>query len=163
MGTLLLILAIFAGLVGIIGSIVPALPGPPISWVGILLMYLRHNMGLGSDKMTTTLLFVMLALTIVVTVLDYVVPAYFTRKTGGSKAAAWGSIAGLFVGMFFFPPWGVIIGAFAGAFIAEIIIENKESKEALRAAWGAFLGFIFGTGLKLTCSAVMLYYIIVSI
>ena len=74
MNTFMIILAVILGVVGIIGSIVPGIPGPPLSWIGILLMYF-----FGGDPMSLTLLFVLLAVTIVVTVLDYVVPAWFTR------------------------------------------------------------------------------------
>lgn len=154
------IVAIILGLVGIIGSVAPGLPGPPISWVGLLLIYLWGGGTKGGEPMSLTILLVMLAVTVIVTVLDYVVPAWFTKRTGGSKYGSWGSLIGLFVGMFFFAPWGMILGTMIGAFAAELLFSGKGTGESLKAAWGAFLGFLSGTGIKLAATGVMFYYII---
>lgn len=157
------ILAVLAGVIGIIGSVLPALPGPPLSWVGMLLLYFWGGTDSAGEPMSLTILLVMLAVTVVVTVLDYVVPAYFTKKTGGSKYAERGTILGLIIGMIFFPPWGMIVGSFLGAYLAEIWYAKKASGDALKAAFGSFLGFLAGTGMKLVACAVMMYYIIVYI
>ena len=160
MDTFIAILAIILGLVGIVGSVVPGLPGPPISWIGMLILYIWGGGARDGEPMGLTLLLIMLAVTIIVTVLDYIVPAYFTRKTGGSKYGSWGSIIGLFVGMFFFPPWGMILGTMAGAFVAELFFSGKSTEDSLHSALGAFLGFLSGTGIKLAATGVMLFYII---
>lgn len=162
MNTFLAILAILLGLIGIIGSIVPGLPGPPLSWVGILILYLwgKGTNGAG-DPMSTQLMLILLAVMIVVSVLDYLVPGFFTKTTGGSKAGEKGALIGLFAGMFFLPPWGILIGSMAGAFIAERMVARKKTADAVGSAFGAFFGFLFGTGLKLAASGVMLYYIFV--
>ena len=157
MNVVMIILAVILGVVGIIGSIVPGIPGPPLSWVGLLLIYF-----FGGDPMSLTLLFVMLGVTILVTVLDFVVPAWFTKVTGGSKYAGRGAIAGLIIGMIV-PPVGVIIGSLAGAFLAELIYGQKDAPDSLKSAFGAFLGFLFGTGVKLVAAGLMMYYIIVYI
>ena len=141
MNTVMIVLAVILGVVGIIGSIVPGLPGPPLSWVGILLMYFFGGTNGDGEPLSTTLLFVLLGVTILVTVLDYVVPAWFTKLTGGSKYASWGAIIGLFAGLVFPLPFGMVATSLLGA----------------------FLGFLSGTGIKLIASAVMLYYIIVFI
>ena len=161
METFIAILAIILGIVGIIGSIAPGLPGPPLSWVGMLILY---SWGAGANgaghPMSTTFLLVWLGIVIVVSILDNVVPAYFTKLTGGSKFGGWGAIAGLFVGLIY-PPIGMIMGSLLGAFLAELFLANKPAISSLKSAFGAFLGFMFGTGLKLICAAVMLFYIIV--
>lgn len=153
------IFAIVLGLVGIVGCIVPVIPGPPVSYVGMLILYIW-----GPDKIleniTWNVMAWMLGVTIVVTILDYVVPIYFTKLTGGSKAASRGAMVGLIIGVVFFPPIGMIIGAFLGALIAEMLIEGKELKKSLKSAMGSFLGFLAGTGLKLMACGVMMYYII---
>ncbi|MCQ2131532.1 MAG: DUF456 domain-containing protein [Bacteroidales bacterium] len=146
--------AVIAGIIGIIGSIVPGLPGPPVGWVGLLLVYLT-----GSSEMTTTALFVWLAITLAVTIMDYVVPALLTRATGGSKTAGRGALVGLILGLIY-PPIGIFIGTMGGAFLAELLIENKGAWQSFKSSIGAFMGFIFGTGMKLACSGVMMYYII---
>jgi len=161
METFVAILAIIFGIVGIIGSIAPGLPGPPLSWVGMLILYIwgAGTNGAG-DPMSTTFLLVWLGIVIVVSILDYIVPAYFTKLTGGSKYGSWGAIIGLFVGLIY-PPLGMIMGSLVGAFVAELFFAQQDTTTSLKAAFGAFLGFLFGTGIKLISSAVMLFYIIV--
>lgn len=157
MSTVIAILAVLAGIIGIAGSILPGLPGPPVSWVGLMLLYFWGN---GTDKagdpMSLTFLLVWLAITIVVCIIDYVVPAYFTRVTGGSKVAGRGAIIGLIAGMFI-PPVGIILGTLAGAFLAEFLVSRKSGWQSTKSAVGALLGFIFGTGIKLIASGLMLY------
>lgn len=161
MDTFIAVLAIVLGIVGIIGSIAPALPGPPLSWVGLAILYIwGSGTNSSGEPMSTTLLLVWLAIVIVVSVLDYLVPAYFTKLTGGSKYGSWGAIAGLFVGLIV-PPVGMILGSLLGAFLAELLFAGKDTADSLRSAFGAFTGFLFGTGLKLICSAVMLFYIVI--
>lgn len=156
--TLLEFFALLAGVIGIIGSIVPGLPGPPVSWVGLLLVYVGENSG--GHPVTTTALFVWLVVMILVTVLDYVVPAQFAKVTGGSKAASWGAVIGLFVGMVV-PPVGMILGSLLGAFFAEMLSADKSALESAKASLGVFFGFIAGTGMKLIVSGMLMYYIVV--
>lgn len=163
MSIVIIILAVLAGIIGIAGSILPGLPGPPISWAGLLILHLwGHGTDAAGNPMTTKFLLIWLAITIVVCVVDYVVPAYFTRITGGSKAAGRGAIIGLIVGMFV-PPVGIILGTLGGAFLAEFLVARKNGWESSKSAIGALLGFFFGTGIKLIASGLMMYHIIVFI
>ena len=161
MSTLIIVLAVLAGIIGIIGSIVPGLPGPPVSWVGLLLLFIW---GSGTDAsgnpMTLTFLLIWLAIMLIVTVVDYVVPAYFTKLTGGTKAAGRGAIAGLIVGLLV-PPVGIIVGTLLGAFLSEMAFAKKNGWQSAKSALGALLGFLCGTGIKLVASGLMMYYIIV--
>ena len=161
METFIAILAIVLGIVGIVGSVVPALPGPPLSWVGMLLLYIWGGGTNGAgEPLSTTLLLVWLAIVIAVSILDYVVPAYFTRLTGGSRWGSLGAIGGLFIGLIY-PPLGMILGSLLGAFLAELLLDGKSGPDSVKSAFGAFLGFIFGTGAKLICAGVMLFYIVI--
>ena len=161
METFIAVVAILLGIVGIIGSIVPALPGPPVSWVGLLVLFIwGGGANAAGEPMSTTFLLVWLGIVVVVSILDYIVPAYFTKLTGGSKYGGWGAIAGLFLGLIY-PPVGMILGSLIGAFVAELLFAGKDTATSLKSALGAFLGFVFGTGLKLTVSAVMLFYLVV--
>ena len=157
MGIIIDILAIIASLAGLAGCFIPAIPGPPLSYISVLLLYLFND---PNNEITSRFLIIWIAVVAVVTVLDYVLQPYLTKITGGSKLAVRCSIAGLVAGMIFFPPVGIIIGPFIGAFIAEFFINKKPLKNSLAAAGGAFLGFILGTGLKLAVSGTLLYYTI---
>ncbi|HKK40234.1 MAG TPA: DUF456 domain-containing protein [Cryomorphaceae bacterium] len=153
-------LAILSGLfliIGLLGAILPVLPGPILSWVGILILHFTDY-----AEYTTTFLVVSALIVIAITVLDYFIPIWGTKKFGGTKAGVTGSTVGLIVGLFF-PPLGLIIGPFAGALIGEILANRKEFKKALKSATGSFLGFLVGTGLKLIYCGVMIYYFFVAV
>lgn len=157
--TVLIILAIIIGIIGIIGSIVPGLPGPPLSWIGLLLAYFGRQLADSDNPITLTCLLVWLAITIVVTVLDYVIPAKFTKLAGGSKAGSWGALIGMLAGIIL-TPIGMIAGSIVGALIGELCVQKKSFGPALKSALGAFAGLMAGTGLKLITSGLMIYYII---
>lgn len=142
----------------------PALPGPPIAWVGLLMMYFRGGTNAAGETMTLTILFVMLGVTVLVTVLDYLFPIWGTRLSGGSKYAGWGATIGMLLGVFI-PgmPFGMIGGALLGAFVAEYFFARNSGSTSIKSALYALLGFLCGTGFKLASCAVMLYYIIVFI
>ncbi len=149
---LLLSLSIVLIIVGIIGCVLPVIPGPPLSFVGILLIHFTRF----SDYETVTLV-ILGTIAIVVQVLDYIVPVWGTKKFGGTKYGSWGSIIGLIIGLFFLPaigPFGIITilsGPFFGAWIGETI-GGQENKKALKAAFGSFVGFLAGTFMKLATS-----------
>lgn len=155
------ILAILAGIIGIAGSILPALPGTPISWVGMLLLYIwgtgTNAMG---ESMSLRTLIVWGVVVIIVSLIDYVVPMYFTKVTGGSRYAERGAMVGLIAGIFL-TPIGMILGSFLGAFLFELYYSRKGAGQALKAAFGSFLGFITGTGLKTIVACIIMWKIIV--
>ncbi|MBQ8061052.1 MAG: DUF456 domain-containing protein [Bacteroidales bacterium] len=160
MSTIIIILAVVAGIIGIAGSVLPGLPGPPVSWLGLMILYFWGSGTNGAgETMSTSFLLIWLAVTVIVCVIDYVVPAYFTRITGGSKAAGKGAIIGLIVGMLV-PPVGIILGTLLGAFLAEFLVSRKSGWQSTKSAVGALLGFLFGTGIKLIASGLMMYHII---
>lgn len=144
-------------LVGFLGSVLPIIPGPPISWAGLLLLKWTDFV---DDHGTAyeNALWILLFFVILVTILDYVVPIMGTKKYGGSKRGVWGATIGVVVGLFF-GPLGIIIGPFLGAYIGEITT-GKKDRDALRAAWGSFMGFLLGVGLKLmVCGTILFFFI----
>jgi uncharacterized protein len=153
MDTLWLVLGIIIMVVGIMGCILPLLPGPPLCYVALLLQQLRSD-----PPFAAKFLWIWAGITVAVTVLDYVIPLYGTKRFGGSKYGIWGCTLGLIAG-FWLGPLGIIIGPFVGAFIGEMIANNN-SERALKAAWGSFAGFLFGTLLKLIACVVMAWYLI---
>ena len=155
------ILAILAGLTGIAGSILPGLPGPPVSWVGMLILYIwGSGTNPAGNELSFRALVVWGVVMVVVSIIDYFVPMYFTKVTGGSRYAERGALAGLVIGIFL-TPVGMIMGSFLGAFLAELYYNRQGAAQALKAAFGSFLGFITGTGLKTIVSVIMMWKIIV--
>jgi uncharacterized protein YqgC (DUF456 family) len=143
-------------LAGIIGCLLPFIPGPPLSFLGLLLLQLRET-----APFTTQFLIVWAVIVIVITALDYLVPIYGTKRFGGTKYGLWGCTIGLIAG-FWFGPIGIIAGPFLGALAGEWL-GNRNSDQAFKAAIGSFVGFLVGTVLKLIASGVMTYYFIVSL
>lgn len=152
MDVFLAILAIVFGIVGLLGSVAPVLPGPPVSWVGLLVLSFTDYY----DRPLSFLL-VWLGIVVLVTLADNFLPVLMTKKFGGSRPATIGTIIGMIAGMFF-GPWGMIIGPFIGAFFGELIGNRSEGHIALRVATGAFAAFICGVGIKLISAGMILYY-----
>ncbi len=161
MDLLISILAVVAGIIGIAGSILPGLPGTPVSWVGLLILYIWGNgTNAAGDPMSLKTLIIWGVVVAIVSVVDYVVPMYFTKVTSGSKYAERGAMAGLILGIIF-TPVGMILGSFLGAFLAELYYTRQGAVQALKAAIGSFLGFITGTGLKTIVACLIMWKIIV--
>ncbi|MDA9089798.1 DUF456 domain-containing protein [Maribacter arcticus] len=152
MDIFLLLLGFILMLVGIIGSFLPILPGPPISWVGLLLLHSTSVIDL-----TWTFLGITLAIALLVFALDYVIPAIGTKKFGGTKAGVIGTTVGLVVALFFpiLGPFGIIIWPFIGALVGELL-NKADKKTATKAAFGSFLGFLTGTFMKFLVAIVYL-------
>jgi uncharacterized protein YqgC (DUF456 family) len=148
MDIFLLVLAFLCLLIGIIGCIVPGLPGTPIAYAGLWIAQATDRV-----DFSWQMLLVWGIVTIVISVLDYVVPAWGTKHYGGSKWGVWGSTIGVFVGLFF-GAIGVIVGPLVGAILGELIA-GKQLQEAIKAGWGSFIGILFGTILKLIACGLM--------
>ena len=151
MDIFLIIIAGLLLLTGFLGSILPVLPGIPLSYLGIILLHLTSAIQFSSG-----FLIILGIVVVVVQLLDFIIPVWGTKKTGGSKAGVRGSIIGLFAG-FFMGPWGIIAGPFIGALIGELLV-GKTSQKAIKAAFGAFLGLLTGTILKLILAGIMMFY-----
>lgn len=147
----LVIIGIILMVLGIIGCLVPVLPGPPLSFLGLLLLHFTRF-----GHFTTWTLVIFAGIAVVVSLLDYLVPIWGTKKFGGSKYGTRGAAVGLIVGLFL-GPVGIIIGPFIGAFIGEMIFKD-DFNYALKAGFGSLVGFLTGVGLKLAASFVMTFY-----
>lgn len=143
MDILLLILGFLCVVVGIFGSFLPVLPGPGISWIGLALLYFTDTV-----PANYWILGIALLITILISVLDYVIPAKGTKRFGGSSYGIWGTNIGLIVGILAPIPFGFIIGPFVGAFIGELIYNSKDHHRALKAATGSFIGFLASSFMK---------------
>ncbi len=143
-------------LLGLIGCVLPVLPGPPLSFLALIMLQITRW-----GDFSTTFLIIMALLAIVVTALDYIVPAWGTKKFGGSKRGTWGATIGLVIGMFCGPAC-IIFFPFVGAFIGEYT-GTQQTDQALQAAVGSFIGILTGIILKLIISGLITYYFIIEL
>lgn len=146
----LLIIASLLMIIGMMGSFLPVLPGVPLSWMGLLLLHL-------TDPVAMNYLFlgITLVVTLLMIVLQYAIPALGSRYFGGSKKGMVGATIGLIVGIFIPIPFGIIIGAFGGAFIGEVL-NKSESRTAIRAAFGSFIGLLASTFMEFLVTTIFL-------
>ena len=151
----LVILACFLAVLGLLGCVIPGLMGPPFSFLALILLSMAKRW----EPFSPTLLIVLAVLTVIVTGLDYLFPALGAKKYGSSRNGLWGAIAGMILGLLFFPPFGMILGAFIGAVLGEVL-SGKPSQEALKAGWGVFLGIFLAMLLKLVVSGIMTFYFV---
>jgi len=152
-----LILAFSLFLLGLLGGVIPGLPGPPISYLAVLVIHFFTG-----TQFSTRFLWAWALIVVIVFVLDYSLQAWGVKKFGGGRKATIGTFVGLFLGLLF-PPVGLLIGPFVGAFVGALAEEKGDNTRAFKIAIGSFIGFITGTVLKLSVSTFLLYYSIVYI
>ena len=176
MDLLLIILGAICLLLGLIGCVAPVLPGVPLSYLGLLLLH-------WTDRVQFSWQFLVIwgVIVVVIQVLDYIIPAWGTKRFGGSKYGVWGSTIGLLVGLFM-GPWGIVIGPFLGAVLGELLYFNRHPQvtangeeqslntnqqdnnpnlnRAIRAGFGSFIGLLTGTVLKCICCGMMIAYFV---
>lgn len=150
------ILFLIALLVGVFGSILPILPGAPLSFAALLVAKI-----FGFSELSWWVIALFGVLTIVGIILDYLIPVVTTKRMGGSKYGIIGLIIGFIVGVVF-SPFGfvsIILAPFFGALIGELIYDQQNPKRALKSAAGSIIGYALtsGYGLILTLSMFAVY------
>lgn len=148
----ILVICYILMLIGLIGCILPMLPGTPLIFIGI---YIYAWLG-GFTLISKNLILIFLAMTTISVLIEYTSSSIGAKRLGASKLGFLGALVGTVVGVFFIP-WGLILGPLLGALIGELIT-GKKIKEALRAGGGAALGFFGGTLLKIVISFVMIAF-----
>jgi uncharacterized protein YqgC (DUF456 family) len=153
---ILIILGVLVAVVGIVGCIIPAVPGPPLNFISLLILELAIE-----DAFSTEFYIIWGAITIMVTVLDYILPLFGAKVYKASGYGIWGSIIGMIVGTIFFPPFGMILGLLIGAVAGELIA-GKEGSEAMKVGAVTFITSLLMIVVKLAVSGIMTYYFIAS-
>lgn len=143
MDIVLIILGFIFCVIALFGSFLPVLPGPILSWIGLLLLYFTEKININY-----WILGISLILVIVISVLDYTIPAKGTKRFGGTSYGIWGTNIGMIIGFFIPIPFGFVIGAFLGAFLGELIYNSQDKNRAFKAATGSFLGFLASSFMK---------------
>jgi uncharacterized protein len=151
--TVLITIGLITALLAVAGSIVPVIPGPPLGFAALLLVSFAKNW----EPFGTGFLITTGVLAVLIEVLDYVLPAEGARRYGASKFGVVGAILGMAAGFITMPPLGIVLGALAGAVAGELAA-SKGGREALRAGWGVFLGFVVVTVIRLAFTLAMLFF-----
>ncbi len=154
MESALIVFAILCLMIAFIGCVVPGLPGTPLALIALLLFKFTSY----GTEISWVWIGIFAVIVIISVILDYMIPALGTKMFGGTKAGVWGSIIGAVLGMFFLPI-GIFLGPFLGAFAGEMIA-GKNTEHSLKAAFGAFAGFMTGMGLKLIICIWISVYIV---
>lgn len=154
MENILSIIAIACGIVGLLGTVLPVLPGTIVSYLGMLLIACRPD-----SEISLTMLIIWGVLSVAVIVMDYILPAFLSKRFGGTKAGSTGATIGTILGIFG-GPIGIILGPFFGAVIGELMAEKLSFNEAIKVGVGSMLSFLVGTFFKFIAGGLMLFYII---
>jgi len=151
--TTALILSIILFIAGLLGTILPVLPGAILIYGGMLVY------GVMTKFATLDANFFLLQALVLVLIfsVDFLAAAAATRRFNGSKQAAWGAILGTILGLIFFGPLGIVIGPFLGAVVAELV-RGIEINQAIRVGFGTLVGILGGTVLKLCAEILMIVY-----
>lgn len=148
--TIALVVAALLVLIGLAGIVLPALPGIPLMFAGMLLAAwaddFRH---VGAGPMLVLALMTILSL-----LADFWATALGARRVGASRKALWGSVLGTFAGLFFMP-FGLLLGPFLGALIGELW-HGSQWRKATHVGLGTWLGLVAAIVLKLTLAFAML-------
>ena len=156
--TLINIVSLAHLFIGLLGTFLPVLPGLLLSLCGLLIFKFGTE-----NEMPMIYVWIFVLLTIISTVLNYVIPAKTNKKYGGTRYGSIGSIVGTLLGLFFFPPFGFFFGMLIGVFVGELLHDFNDRKKAFNSMKGAFIGFVYGTGFNLMVGLAMFlvvgYYI----
>ncbi len=150
----ILTIGIILSIAGIVGCFVPAIPGPPLNYIALTILKLYDG-----ASFSVTFLVIAALVTIAATALDYFLPIWGGKVYGVSKYGIWGSVIGMVIGFFFFPPFGMIVGLFLGAVFGEAVF-GKEISEAVKSGWATFLFSLLAILIKLSVSVVFTFYFV---
>lgn len=162
MNTVFVVLAILLAITGLLGAVIPGIPGPPLAWLALLMIQLSST----ADH-SVWFIVSMAVVAAVITVLDYVVPSWGAKRFGGSKAGVWGCNIGLVLSLLGLPLGpqgliGILFWPFLGAWIGELCA-GKDSQASLRAAWGSVLGMLSGILLKVIYAVAVMAILVVDL
>ncbi len=152
---ILIVAGVVLQLLGLAGCVLPVLAGPPLNFLGLILLGLAR----GWDIFKLNLWLVLAGLTVLTMILDYVLPVAGARKYGSTRWGTRGAFLGMLLGIFLFPPLGLIFGAFLGAVGGELLA-GKKDREALRSGWGVFVGYFISMLLRLIASGLMTFFFV---
>ena len=152
---ILISLGLIIAIIGLIGCIVPGIPGPPLNLVSLLLLEIATG---GSYSINFYITWGLI--TVATIILDYIFPIISAKKFKASNYGIWGSVIGMIIGIVFFPPFGMITGLFLGAILGELIA-GRRGADAMKVGLVTFLSTLLMIVFKFAASAMMTYYFVV--
>lgn len=154
---IVVVLGLILNGLGIIGCILPVLPGPLLSWASLLLFFLLPNHEVGFWALSITF-----ALMLLVSAIDLVIPILGAKQFGASLQGVIGGAIGIVIGVFLFPPVGIILGPLLGT-IAGDMIAGGTFASAFNSGLGSLIGFLVGTSIKLAyCIGIVIFFTVKS-
>jgi hypothetical protein len=154
----LIIIGIVLIILGIIGSLIPAMPGPILSLAALVLLYISK----GGDAVSLSVVILFGVFATALIILDYVAPILGAKFSGASKKGTWGAVAGALAGIIFFPPAGIFIGALAGAILGEMA-DGKKFGKSLKAGFGVVIGSVMTIFLQVVFSVAAAIYFFINV
>lgn len=146
-----LVITVIFFIVGLLGTFLPALPGPLIIWAGMFI----YGLFVGFENLTLGFYLAQALAVGVLFLIDYISVAIGTKRYGGSKYSIFGAVVGLVVGLIILGPLGIIIGPFLGAVLVELI-SGRPLENAFITGSGTLLGFFGGTVIKIIMEIAMI-------
>ena len=137
--------------VGLVGTVLPVIPGIILIYAG----YLLYGFATGWQAYGLAAIASWSVVTALVLLLDFYAGAIGARKYGASRSGTWGSLIGGLIGMLAAGFPGLILGPFVGATAGELL-RGRSHREALRSGWGAFMGIMVGSVIKIAVGVVMI-------
>jgi uncharacterized protein YqgC (DUF456 family) len=150
---MILVLGIILNIVGIIGVVMPAMPGIVLNFAALILLYIDR----GEQAVGLNVLIMFGFLSFLASTLDYILPLLGAKKFGASRSGIGGAVVGMIIGILFFPPIGLFAGLLLGAFAGELLA-GKDYSRAFKAGFATFLGSLTSIAVKLTLALVMTFY-----
>lgn len=153
-----MVIAIILFIAGILGTVLPALPGAPLIWLGMLI----YGFFVKFSNLPWTFYLGQGLAVVLIFLIDYLAGIWGVKRYGGSRAAVWGSVLGGLLGVFLMGPFGLIFGPFLGAVAGELYQKNSPGK-AFQVGIGTLIGFLGGTVLKLAVEVIMIVWFFIVI
>lgn len=158
-GTLVTALVWIVIVIGLIGTILPGLPGVGLIFLGIL----GHAWYFGFDEIGITTLVILGVVALLSFIFDILSGAFGAKYFGSTRAGVIGSIIGAIIGGIIFQLFGLLAGVFLGAVVGELVFAKKDMHESFRAGMGSVIGFLGGTVLKLILGVILIVTFIVKV
>lgn len=154
--TVYYVLAAVLVVVGVAGTVLPALPGLPLVFAGMLLAAWAGDF----ERIGIPVLVLLGVLTLLSMAVDFWATAHGAKRVGASRKALVGTVIGTFAGLFVFPPFGLFVGPFAGALAGELIHRRNVGRQSLghaaKVGFGTWFGVVLGVVLKLGIAFAMI-------